>query len=379
MSVNSTDKIATFRADWPDRLNPAFKSTLSKILHIFWNIISIIIFPIGIARFTIQHLKKLAFRIIVPGIPDIDVPITGYWDLIKVALRLIYNPENFKANMAEEGKWMLNAFSGQPIQLEAPDGAKLDGAFFPGKNSQKAIIYAGGNAQQWEALYQMVHILKPLNTSILVLNPRGVGKSEGHRSQEGYALDYYTGYEYLIHEQNIDPENVLAIGFSMGGALTACGASLIQEKYPDKKIKAINLSSFSSLQLEIQELLSRRKGILPLLGRIGAWIIQPEINVKPHWDKLKGEKCIFYNAKDPIIPKAASLYKAVKKNPIAESRAIKMDPLTKHLPFNHRIEMHALHRQILQILKIDLKQTEIDFLPNIPPQLEPKKFVRVEG
>ena len=290
-----------FKAAWPKSLDPSLESTLSKTKKFTWNFFSILIFPIGLIRLTGYFIRNLAFSFAVPGNTERD-------------------SVEFNARVA---RICFKKFSGTPLQLATPDGGLIEGAFFEGKNPQKVVVYGGGNRQQWENLIGEVIHLQSLGCSVLVLNSRGTGKSKGERNQAGYALDYYTAYEYLIHKKNVDPENILAVGFSMGGAHTTRAAGLIQEKYPDKKISAINMCSFSSLRSEIQSLFSD-SGIFSLIGKYIAPLVGIDMKVKSAWDKLKGEKVIFYNPKDEVIPRNASLYKAVKQHPIGTTKAIKM-------------------------------------------------------
>lgn len=357
-------------AGWPISLDPAHRSLNKKITKLFWDIISIIIFPIALIRIIGAWLRDRALRVIVPGKIDADPPST-LWELAKATCRLLYNAENFKVNLDKQGYDFLSKFSGHPLTLTTPDKAVLQGAYFPGQIKNKAIIFAFGNRQQWENHPHLFEQLKPLNTSMLMINPRGVGKSKGHRSEEGYAIDIYAAYDFLINKEKIDPEDIVLVGFSMGGAYGTCGAALVQEQYPSKKINAININSFSSLQLTVQTLLKGR-GVLGLIGRISARILRLNLNPKEAWDKLRGKKCIFYNPGDEIIPKSASLYRAVKNNPVGKTLAIRLDPensnhkrCLKENKFEHNRrfkedELEVLHNTILDMLDIDLWETDLN-------------------
>lgn len=346
-----------YQASWPQALDPALKSLVAKVARFVWNLISIIIFPIGIVRLIAAWLKDRALRVIVPGNINIDTPVHSVWDLAKLVFRLLYNSENFKADL--DGARLLKKFSGQPLTLTTPDDVKIDGAFFPGEIKSKAIIYAFGNAQQWENETPFLEQLKELNTSIVTINPRGVGKNIGPRSEEGYALDIYAAYDFLINSQGIDPNDIVLVGFSMGGAYGTCGAALAQEQYPDKEIKAININSFADLAQEVQTVLDK-PGILPFLARIGARLPCLDLNPKRAWDKLKGKKCIIYNPSDAIIPKPASLYKAVKADPVGATKVIKLhpgDPRQAHNRSFKRDELKVLQNTISEMLEIDRVNT----------------------
>jgi|GEM_PF-2483199 len=341
----SIEPTTLFQASWPERLDPALKSLASKVGNIFWNIISVMIFPIGLIRLAGHYIRNITFRCIVPGIPTLDAPLFSQWDMTKLIARFLFNPDICKTDLTEYGKFQLKRLKGESVQFTAPDGAQIDGAFVPGKHKNKVILFVGGNAEQWETL-NWHEILEPTGASLLFLNPRGVGVSMGSRNSEGYALDTYASSEYLIHQKKIDPENILFAGFSMGAANTTRGAALIQEKYPDKKIQAININSFSSLENEIYEIL----GLFGYPGLIASKLLGLNKDVKKAWDSLKGKKVIFHNPKDPVIPYLAQLATAVKQKPVGTSHIVELPSTFNHVPFTNEQEVKTFHSVMNHLL-----------------------------
>ncbi len=315
-----------FEAKWPEKHNPALKSLAHKVTRFFWDLISVIIFPIGLARLAMKWLKNKILRVIVPGNIDKDLHLIHFkttWDWIKAVCLFLVNSDSFKIDREEDGKELLRRFNGHPLTLTTPDKVQLDGAFYPGKIQDKAIIYAPGNSGQWENCTPRLEELLNLNTSLVVVNPRGVGKNKSHRSEEGYALDTYAAFDFLTEKRKIDPNNIVTVGFSMGGGYATCGIALAQEEYPDKQIKAVNINSFGDLHKEVETVLKGR-GLLSTIGLIAAKVFRLSLNPKAAWDKLKGEKWVVYNPTDEVIPKAASLYRAVKSNPVGTTKVLKL-------------------------------------------------------
>jgi hypothetical protein len=250
-----------FQAEWPKSLEPKASSLREIVLRI-------LLLPLTIPQSIVRHL---AFRIIIPG------------NFIQVAQL------TFKAKGYEITK------------VKTPDGGEINGIFVLGKNPKKVVLFEGGNVERWEnSLVHWYEQVEPTNASFFFLNPRSVGESSGPLNSQGYALDVYSAAEYLIQEKGIDPEDILFAGFSMGGANTARGAALIQEKYPDKKISALNINSFSSLEKEIYE-------IAGMIGYIASRLLGLDKDVKSAWDQLRGRKVILHAPKDPLIPAAAQL------------------------------------------------------------------------
>lgn len=377
VEIHSIPKIH-YEAKWPEKLNPALKSLAHKVARVVWDLLSLIIFPIFLARMALKWLKNKVLRVIVPGNIDKDLHLIKFkttWEWIKAICLFLTNSENFKICRDAEGKKLLADYGGHSLTLTTPDKVKLDGAFFPGAIKNKVIIFARGNSGQWENHTQKLAELLKLNTSLLMINPRGVGKNKGHRSEEGYALDIYTAYDFLIREKKFDPNDIVLVGFSMGGGYGTCGASIVQEQYPEKEIKVMNINSFSDLQTEVETMLQGRS-LLKFIGRIASKILQLELHPKKAWDKLKGEKWIIYNPKDEIIPKPASLYRAVKNKPIGMTKVIKLHGTDTdhehHRPFFDD-EIEAMHSALLSMLKIDRSQTKLDPIP-IPTNLKIKTF-----
>ena len=284
--THSTPIDTGFQAKWPTHLDPALESTCTKVGRVFWNVISVIIFPIGLCRLAFWLVRKVALGYAVPGPFHVD-----------------------KLN----GKCLLEKMGGQNIQMKSPDGVKLDGAIFPGKEQKKAVIFSFGNAMSWETSSYYISLLKMLGVTVLVLNPRGIGKSEGSRSEKGFALDIYTGYEYLIEKKGIKPSDIVHVGYSMGGGYGAEGAALVQKKYPQENLSAMNIRSFSSLHTEANALLGKTGCYLGCLGKLGLWMAGLNMNPKAALDTLKGRICIVSSPSDGVIPKEASMIKEMKE------------------------------------------------------------------
>lgn len=284
---------AAFNVELPDHLNPELDSCIVKTARIFWEVISYIIFPIILLRWLGDCIRNLLFFILIPG------------------ARI----NNSQKRIENQGEQLLKNHHGEQITLNLSDGTTLSGIFIKGlRHPEKAIICAFENGGQWEIGNDLVAILQLLfGTSILMINPRGVGKSTGVRSSLGYGLDTYAGYEFLQKGKKIDLENILLIGRSMGAAYGSLGASLIQEKYPDKKISMIHDRSFNHLTTEAGSLLSNQCCCcLGVFTSCFLSILGMEINSENAFEKLKGKKCVIYSTNDTTIPyETASLHKSL--------------------------------------------------------------------
>jgi hypothetical protein len=100
------------------------------------------------------------------------------------------------------GWWLLN-----PENQNLPMG------------DRKAILYLHGNAKNIGANAKHANRLKGLGFSVLLIDYRGFGKSEGgFPSEASVYTDAQTAWDYLIAE-GFKPEQILVYGHSMGGAI----------------------------------------------------------------------------------------------------------------------------------------------------------------
>lgn len=286
---------ALFQASYPDSLNPDKTGLLQRI----WDVISIVIFPIGFVRFC---LRNYLFSAIVPGARDCSQEdIQPYKDdLLKF---------------------------GEEVRFKTPDGAEISGYFYEGdEHPEKVVFYATGNAGQWELESDAEAVQEAIQKgySVFMINPRGVGDSKGYRSADSYALDFYSGFEYLMKVKQFKLKDIAFWGFSMGGALGTLGAALIQEKYKQSPAVMIADRTFKDLATEAYYITTERgrnscfiyKAFLFIEACILYFLVKlfgMNIDVLQAWNKLGCTKACYWIPEDKIIPFNASLAAGLRK------------------------------------------------------------------
>ena len=86
-----------------------------------------------------------------------------------------------------------------------------------GMPSLLAIIYYGGNAEE---VSQNLHDLKKFGDySMLFVNYRGYGKSEGWPGQDVLFSDALFIFDHITNNYNIEPSNIFLMGRSLGSAV----------------------------------------------------------------------------------------------------------------------------------------------------------------
>jgi len=104
-----------------------------------------------------------------------------------------------------------------------------------GSERKSAVIFSPGSG---DSLYQnyakglietyVLEVFLKRDIAVLLLNKRGMGKSEGNwvaSDFQGRADDLYAGVQHLQHHQAIDPDRVGLIGHSQGGWIVNLTAS----------------------------------------------------------------------------------------------------------------------------------------------------------
>lgn len=131
------------------------------------------------------------------------VPVSVSW-LIALALacaalyylanRSIYYPMKFP-----HGQWDLEAQVGaSDVWLNTPDHVRLHGWWLAAPGSRFATLFLHGNAGNVTQRAAQLREIAAAGSSVLVLDYRGYGKSEGWPTEKGLYTDSETGYIYLL-------------------------------------------------------------------------------------------------------------------------------------------------------------------------------------
>ncbi len=348
MSAINAQFPTTFEAHWPKSLDPALQSLCTKISNFFWYVISILLFPFTLAA---KAIRYVAYYAIIPPMSFRD------------------DPANFK----EQGDHLIRFHRGQRVTIKTADNITLSGSLFPGtKHPKKAILYASGNAQEWETAHQEITRLKKTGVTILYVNPR----TNDHTvpDEQGFALDVWSSFEYLTR-QGIDPNDIVTIGYSLGGARGAVGLKLVQDHFPEKKINFINERSLGNLSTEVYYYVGKvfeylghyvpvPSCILNIVSLVasyisyyGLWLIGGDIDAKSALLSLKGKVCVIHHPKDQIIPKPAQMITALQGETQKKFTSIEMESTNDWLHHQRdftKNEEKALFKELSSMLNIPI-------------------------
>lgn len=123
---------------------------------------------------------------------------------------------------------------------------KLHGWWIPRKSPpshKKVLLYLHGNGLNIGANINQCYRFRQLGFSVLLIDYRGYGRSEGGFPNESQVYeDAETAYNYLIKQRQLSPSQILLYGHSLGGAV----AIELAIKHPEA-VGLIVQSSFTSM------------------------------------------------------------------------------------------------------------------------------------
>lgn len=148
----------------------------------------------------------------------------------------IYYPTKYHVSPEEADLWAFEEKS-----ITAADGTELRVWYAKGYNSQPAILFFHGNAWQNSAFAEQLMPLVDDGYTVLMMEYRGFGDSEGKLSQETMYSDVVTAFDWLKEQ---GAEKVVATGYSLG---CAAAISLAHQRNVDGLILTAPFASLYKL------------------------------------------------------------------------------------------------------------------------------------
>lgn len=130
-----------------------------------------------------------------------------------------------------------------PVKNQGGKVERIHGWWIPG-NGEKTLLYLHGNGINIGANVAHADRFHQLGFSVLLIDYRGYGRSEGNFPTETAVYqDAETAWNYLVKEKKIAAKQIFIYGHSLGGAI----AIDLAVKYPDAA-GVIVQSSFTSMR-----------------------------------------------------------------------------------------------------------------------------------
>jgi len=171
----------------------------------------------------------------------------------------------------------------EAVSLASEDGVRLSAWWQAGPTNSPSLLYLHGNDCTLSSTQSYLRAMKSLGVSVLALDYRGYGQSQGTPSEEGLARDARAAYRTL--QQRASGALVIH-GHSLGGAVAARLASEVSAS-------ALILESTFSSARDI----AHYRG-----GSAASWLLRSRFPSRMHLAKVHCPVLIIHAQDDRSIP-----------------------------------------------------------------------------
>lgn len=181
----------------------------------------------------------------------------------------------------------------EAVTLGTEDGLTLDAWWIPATAEPRgSLLFLHGNAGNISHRLDSIRQFNRLGLSVLILDYRGYGRSEGRPSESGTALDARAGWRWLVEEADVAADEIVLFGRSLGAAVAAELASVLQA-HGAQPAAVILESPFRS----VPELAQRLYPFLP-----ARWLARIDYPVEDYVTSIEAPLLVIHSRDDEIIP-----------------------------------------------------------------------------
>ena len=128
--------------------------------------------------------------------------------------RFIYYPQKSLSSTPADIELLY-----EDIFLTTADGLKIHGWYIKHPEPLATLLFLHGNAGNISHRLDSLQIFHELGLSVLIIDYRGYGRSQGHPSEQGTYLDAQAAWDYLVSRQHTAAQNIIIFGRSLGAAV----------------------------------------------------------------------------------------------------------------------------------------------------------------
>jgi fermentation-respiration switch protein FrsA (DUF1100 family) len=131
----------------------------------------------------------------------------------------------------------LNIDKPEIVSVSPEPGLEITGWYWkPSQEGKPVILYFHGNAQDYQYWMDKINAFRAAGYGALLAEYRGFGGNTGDPSESGFFADAISYMNYLNNQLNVQPENIVLYGESLGTGV----AVQIGSQFP---VKALILES----------------------------------------------------------------------------------------------------------------------------------------
>jgi fermentation-respiration switch protein FrsA (DUF1100 family) len=143
----------------------------------------------------------------------------GYLGVL-VVLMLLENRLVFHPTRADTNWGPPPTADTRDVWLTCADGTRLHAWWAPRAGSDRTLLYCHGNGGNLSGRAGSVRkLMDALDTSVLIFDYPGYGKSDGTPTERGCYEAADAAYDWLVNEQKADPARLFIHGDSLGGGV----------------------------------------------------------------------------------------------------------------------------------------------------------------
>lgn len=173
------------------------------------------------------------------------------------------------------------------LELTAADGVQLRGWWVPHSDARATVLFFHGNAGNISHRLQTLQLFHMLDLSVLVIDYRGYGRSEGRPSEAGTALDARAAWAWLQQEAGKEPAEIVLVGRSLGAAVAA---ELARDHEPAGVILESPFRSVPALAQQLYPFLPAR------------WLARFDYDIETHVTQINAPLLVVHSSDDEIVP-----------------------------------------------------------------------------
>lgn len=136
--------------------------------------------------------------------------------------RFIFFPPRYPEGFVPPENYGLHV---EEVWITTEDAVRLNAWFHSNPSSPKVLLVFHGNAENIGYGLPRLKAFSRLGVSVLAVDYRGYGKSEGSPDEQGVYTDADAAYRYLIEARRFEPKNIFIYGQSLGSAVATDLAS----------------------------------------------------------------------------------------------------------------------------------------------------------
>ena len=142
---------------------------------------------------------------------------------ITLSLNLVYyvRKELYQPNKrVDVNPQSINIFY-EEVDFKTEDGQNISGWFIPAPAAKAVVLFCPGKSGNLGDQLAKIKFFHDAGVHLLMFDYRGYGRSTGRPSEKGFYMDVRAAYDFLISRNDIDPDKIVAVGESLGGASAA--------------------------------------------------------------------------------------------------------------------------------------------------------------